>query len=418
MEITIPNIRHLIAFCEVAQQRRISLASERVHLSQPAITQAIAKLEEGQGASLFDRRPEGMFLTEVGEIYFRRISRVVEHLRQGAQQALKRAPRVPGVKGRRDFHKMVTPVQLQSLVAVSRADSYSQAARDIGSTQPAVYRAARELENLAGVPFFEPVRRGVMLTPSADAFVHHVRLAAAELRQSQYEISAFQGQDSTRISIGSLPLSRTAILPTAIDQLLATSGTGLQIRCVDGLYRSLFHDLRFGEIDFLIGALRFPAPSGDVVQETLFHDRLSIVGRKGHPLEGQGNLSLHDTLAYPWIAPPKDTPAGSYLFENLRIQEMTETPVRIVSSSLVLVRGLMLRGDYVTIMSDNQFELERKQGLLARLPIPLRDNNRPIGLTYRAGWQPTPTQSRFMNLIRAYCRDEYSPSDARMSAHL
>ena len=402
-----PNIRHLIAFCEVATLKRIGPAADRVHLSQPAVTQAIAKLESTFDARLFDRHPNGMFLTDFGETLERRVRRVLEHLRTGAQLALRRAPRTTATAGRRDFHKMVTAVQLQALVAVARTGSYSQAAREIGARQPAVHRAARELQNLAGIQLFEPARRGVALTPSAEALAHHVRLAMAELRQGGYEIDAIKGRDSTRIVFGSLPLSRTSILPNAIDELIASSGTGLQIRCIDAPYSSLLRDLRFGDIDFIIGALRDPPPADDVTQERLFLDNLAIVARAGHPLAKLKSPTLTDTLAYPWIAPPKETPSGTYLFEKLRIQDMTVTPVRIVSSSLVLVRGLMQRGDYVTIMSRNQFELEESQGVLAPLRIPLEHSERPIGLTYRIGWQPTATQARFLDMIRDYCRRNY-----------
>ncbi|MBZ0214965.1 MAG: LysR family transcriptional regulator, partial [Fimbriimonadaceae bacterium] len=54
MDRPFPNLRHLRAFREVAACRSISQASRRVHLSQPAITQAIAKLEDALGLALFD----------------------------------------------------------------------------------------------------------------------------------------------------------------------------------------------------------------------------------------------------------------------------------------------------------------------------------------------------------------------------
>ncbi len=45
MEIAIPNLRHLRVFLAVAELKSITRASENIFLSQPAITQAIAKLE-------------------------------------------------------------------------------------------------------------------------------------------------------------------------------------------------------------------------------------------------------------------------------------------------------------------------------------------------------------------------------------
>ncbi len=399
MGFVFPNVRHLLAVQEVAAQHRINLAASAVHLSQPAVTQAVAKLEAALSARLFDRRPEGMFPTEVGEIFLRRVDRALELLKEGERQARRKAPR-PGPAGRRDFHRLTTAVQLRALTAVAQTGNFSHAAQHLGVSQPAVHRAARDLERLSGLAFFDPVRRGVLLTPSAEAFAHNVRLARAEIRQGYYEVGEYLGRDSTRIAIGAMPLSRTAILPAAIDKLLSESAGQLQLQCVDGPYGTLLRDLRFGELDVLIGALRDPAPADDVVQEPLFEDTLSVVAARTHPLAGRTGLTLQDTLAYPWIAPPLPTPTGTYLYESLKIPQLPDTPVRVVANSLVLVRGMMMRGDYVTIMSDKQIEVEQQYGILAPLAIELKDSARPIGLTYRANWRPTPTQARFLDMIR------------------
>lgn len=398
-EFTLPNVRHLYAVQEVAESNRINVAAERVHLSQPAVTQAVGKMEQALAVRLFDRRPEGMYPTEVGELYLHRVDRALGYLKDGERQARKRAPK-QGAPGRRDFHRLTTAVQLKALTAVARTGNFSHAARLLGVSQPAVHRAAKDLERLSGMVFFEPVRRGVELSPSAEVFAHHIRLAVSEIQQGYFEVGEFLGRDSTRIRVGALPLSRTAILPAAIDRLLGETGGQLQLHCVDGPYATLLRDLRFGELDFLIGALRDPVPADDVVQERLFDDPLSVVAPATHPLAGREGLRLDDLLEYPWIAPPKATPSGSYLFESLGIPQLPDTPVRIVASSLVLVRGLMMRGDYLTIMSRKQIEVEQDRGLLVPLSVELEDSLRPIGLTFRAGWQPTPTQRRFLDMIR------------------
>ena len=48
MTLDFPNIRHLRAFIKVAELGNISRAAEAVHLSQPAVTHAIANLEKGK----------------------------------------------------------------------------------------------------------------------------------------------------------------------------------------------------------------------------------------------------------------------------------------------------------------------------------------------------------------------------------
>lgn len=403
--VELPHIRYLYVIREVYRHRRISAAADAVHLSQPAATQSLARVEERLGVQLFNRLPGGMVPTEAGEIFERRLNRILEHLRRGDSLARKKAARGGKEKPRRSFHKFCSPVQIRALLAISKAGSFNQAARELGVSQPGVHRAARELASLSGLELFDQTRGGVVLTAAADVFVHQVRLAVSEFQQAVFEINEYLGQDTTRINIGSMPLSRTTILPAAIDELLNENRAGAQINCVDARYHTLLRDLRFGELDFLIGALRSPKPADDIEQEELFIDDLAIVAAPDHPLAERSQITLKDTLAYPWVAPPQATPSGTYLFENLRIQDLPDTPVRIVSSSLVLLRGLLSRGNYISIASQRQIEAEEELGQLVRLPIDLPGSERSIGLTTRSGWTPTPIQQRFMDIIRRRSRD-------------
>ena len=402
-----PNIRHLLAFIETARLGRVALAAEVVHLSQPAVTHAIAKIEKNLGARLFDRRPDGMFCTRAGELFLDRAERVIALLREGATEAARRASRdeksAEGAMARRDFHGALTPVHLRTLLAMATAGNYSQAARALGVSQPSVHRAAKELQRLAGIRFFESTRRGVALTLPGELLARQARLAAAELQQASDEIAEDQGREAARVVIGAMPLARSAILPEAINQTIRLESGAPQIRTVEGPYTELLRALRFGEIDFMIGAMRSPPPADDVIQEALFDDALSIVAGPDHPLAGRTDVALEETLDYPWIAPPKATPAGSYLFETLGIPSLPDTPVKIVSSSLILVRGLMTRGDYITIMSRRQIAIEESLGLMVPLNIPLEGNVRSIGLTFRHGWRPTPAQARLIERLREIC---------------
>lgn len=403
----LPHIRYLGVVREVFRLRRIGAAAEVVHLSQPAATQAVARVEEILGVALFDRRPKGMYPTDAGTIFERRLLRILEHLRIGDSQARRKVARSRRRSANKPFFTYCTPVQLRALLAISRAGSFTQAAHDLGVKQPGIHRAARDLSALAGFDLFEQTRGGVVLTGAAEAFAQQVRLAISEFRQANYEINELTGRDVTSINIGSLPLSRAAILPAAIDELINEVGSTVQVNCVDARYDTLLRNLRFGELDVLIGALRFPPPAADIEQEELFVDRLAMVAAPGHPLAGKSGISLEDTLAFPWVAPPKTTPTGTYLFETLKIQDLPNTPVRTVSSSMVLLRGLLARGSYVSIASVRQIEVDERMGAMVQLPIELPDSERPIGLTFRKNWSATPVQSRFLDIIRRISSDPH-----------
>ena len=65
-----PSLRHLRVFQMVADLQSVRQAANAVHLSQPAVTQAITKLESQIGASLFDRRSSGTYLNpEIGRAH-------------------------------------------------------------------------------------------------------------------------------------------------------------------------------------------------------------------------------------------------------------------------------------------------------------------------------------------------------------
>lgn len=387
---------------EVADAKGISAAAHRVHLSQPAVTQAISGLEKRFGTRLLDRRPEGMFPTEAGEVLLIRVRRMFATLGEGAAQAVRLAARREG-RPVADFHTRATAAQLRALIAVRDAGNFSLAARTLGIAQPSVHRAGRDLEKISGLRLFAPGRKGIELTPSAEAFARAVKLAEAEYDQGLDELTRLSGEDATRIAVGSMPLSRTEILPAACDALLGEAA-GVQLRFTDAPYGELLRQLRYGELDLLIGALRDPLPADDVVQEPLFDDPLAVMAGPEHPLAGRHGLSLADTLAYPWIAPPKDTPSGDHLFRSLGIGDLPDTPVRVVTSSMVLVRGMLRRGPYLTILSPRQAAVEIEQGLMVPIDMPLPGSARTIGLTTRAGWMATPTQARFLDLVRQAAR--------------
>ena len=387
-------------FLEAVRAGSVSAAAERCHLSQPAATQAIARLEEEFATPLLVRAKRDLLPTECGALLVARIEATLDHLRIGAQAAL----RAPGSAGRRaepPFDRQVTAAQLRALVAIANTGSFTIAARLLGLSQPTVHRTARNLEELAATPFFRAKATGVELTPAAQAFVLGAKLAQAEIRQASEEISRQLGDDRGTFNLGSLPLARTSIVPRATHAIISRT-SGVQVRVIDGRYAELLRSLREGDLDCLIGALRQPAPADDVTEEALFNDELVIVAHPGHPLAKRDALTLDETLAFPWVAPPKDTPSGSYLFETLRIHEREVTPVRLVSSSLVVLRGILALGNYISIISRHQISVEERDGHMCVLPIALKDNYRAIGLTYRTNWRPTATQSQFIEYLRQF----------------
>jgi DNA-binding transcriptional LysR family regulator len=402
MDVEFLNIRHLRVFLEVAKSHSVSIAAGKSHLSQPAVTQAISKLESKVEVALFSRSNAGFYVTEIGDKFVNRVERALAQLQAGAKFSNRsRTDRRSG--GFANFHELVTAAQLRALVAVSEARSFSVAGRSIGLSQPSLHRSVSNLEKLSGLELFRRTSTGIEPNPAGRILTKHAKLAFAELQQGLNEIAEYQGRGTTAIIVGSLPLARSQILPRAVHAMIE-SAPKVQIRVVDGLYSELLRGLRQGDIDCIIGALRDPEPAPDVTQQELFSDPLAIVAGPNHPLVGKDQVGIDDTLDFPWVAPPKITPGGTYLFETLQIQNLPQTPVRAVSSSMIFLRGLLAQGDYLTILSRHQIQEECALGLMVPLPIDLKDSERAIGLTTRRDWRPTELQSRFLEMLREFSR--------------
>jgi DNA-binding transcriptional LysR family regulator len=72
------EFKQLEMFIAVAEERSVQRATERVFRSQPAVSMAIAKLEEEVGSPLFHRtRSERFRLTDVGEVLYDYAKRVI-----------------------------------------------------------------------------------------------------------------------------------------------------------------------------------------------------------------------------------------------------------------------------------------------------------------------------------------------------
>ena len=73
-----PNLRHLRAFVAIADTGSFIAAAEAVHLGQPALSQAISKLESQLGVRLLERSSRALRLTPAGEEFLVEARRVVD----------------------------------------------------------------------------------------------------------------------------------------------------------------------------------------------------------------------------------------------------------------------------------------------------------------------------------------------------
>jgi DNA-binding transcriptional LysR family regulator len=201
-----------------------------------------------------------------------------------------------------------------------------------------------------------------------------------------------------------MPLIRAGLLPSALAQF-CQARPNVRLRVVEGAYPELLEGLLEGRLDVLLGALRETAPEG-VTQHHLFEDDLVIVARSDHPLAAGRGWDPRALADFPWAASPPDTPRRTRWEEMLRASGIEPPVPQIECSSASAVRGLLLQGNWLAMLSPDQFRIERELGLLTALGGPLAASTRPIGITMRAGWKPDSQQALLLDIL-ARCADEH-----------
>src|SRR6266849_3096825 len=91
------ELHRLRYFCAVAETGSFSRAAEQSHVSQPALSQQIMKLEGELGARLFDRLGRSVRLTDVGKTFLPRARSVLRELEAAKGDVVERKDSISGL---------------------------------------------------------------------------------------------------------------------------------------------------------------------------------------------------------------------------------------------------------------------------------------------------------------------------------
>lgn len=376
MNVFALNLRHLRAIVEISRCGSISGAATAVNLTQPAITQALAKLEGGFGQPLFVRRADGMSPTPAAELLVPRAEAALNHIASSR----------------------VTMAQLRALVALADAGSYAGASVATGLSQPSLHRAVGDLSLALRRELVTRRGKGIALTDAGRNLARRFRLALAEMAAAISELHALQGRETGRLAIGAMPLSRARLLPAAVSAFHRIY-PDVRISIVEGAFHELVEPLRDGALDLIIGAVRDPAPGPDLEQSVLFEDRPVVLARHGHPMQGSDVRRL---AQYPWIVPAPGTPLRGQ-WERIFAEAGIAPPrVPIECGSVITIRQILMDSDFLTLLSPDQVAVELEAGWLRRICDAPPGLVRRIGLTTRANWRPTARQGSFVELLNIH----------------
>ncbi|MEG3135113.1 LysR substrate-binding domain-containing protein [Rouxiella sp. T17] len=390
------KIMQIRAFCMIAERGTVSQAANNLFRTQSAITRSIRDLEHTLATPLFERHASGMMLTEIGKGVLPRAKRAIQELHIIPSLLNK-------LKQRDSGREEAEPIwlfnlrRLQIFLALYRLHHTQSVADLLGISQPAVSAALKVLERGAGVMLFQRTPKGMMPTPAGREIAPFISRALNEIRHIPEDLAAQQGVLTGTVHVGALPLCRSTLLPLAITHLVARY-PGIKVVTNESAFSALVTELRSGDIDFILGALRQNDAVLDIHNQVLFDEELILLARPQHPLAGRP-LTADDLAQTQWILPRDNTPARHLLDSAFQALGMNEPQPVVETGDLAIVRGLLLNSDMVAAVSSHQLEYELRAGILAPLQLNLPNTRREIGFTFRQGALHSPATQALLRSI-------------------
>jgi DNA-binding transcriptional LysR family regulator len=386
------SFRQLRLFEAIGDLKSVRRASEECSLSQPAVTQSLAKLEEQVGLELVDRRASGSYLNDYGELFHGRIKRFFDQ----TEEAIVELGVASAPAGARAIVNRLTRSQVRMLIGTIEHGSFERASEALGISQASLQRAARDLEGNVRASLFYRTAAGMMVSPLGVRFGRKMKLALQEIEWGIEELDAARGGGSRHIVIGAMPFGGSVLLASVLDDFLRIHPHA-DVKVTNEGAAEMVKALHVGDVDLVIGLLP-ETPTSELVSEALAPTPYSIVARRGHPLTRKGQVTVEDLTAYDWIV---GTSASSRRACFERIFAGSEAPqTRIATCALQVIRQLLARSDRLTLMTS--YELQHEDDQLRAvsfgpiLPVP------SLGITTRANWLPTRLHQDFIDIVRAH----------------
>lgn len=385
----LPHLMQIRAFVRIAEHGSVSRASQALLRAQSVVTRSIRDLELALDVQLFERHASGMLLTPQGKSILPRAQRVLAEL-EAIPALLGHAPHEP-------LYLLQTR-RLEIFVKLCETQHMQTVANAFGLTQPAISAALKVLEDGAGKVLFERTARGLQPTRASQDMLLPVRRVLNELRHVPDDVALLKGSLQGVVTVGALPLGRTRILPEAIVRLLAQHPR-VRVATNESPFNLLAMELRAGDVDFVLGALRSNDYASDLHGEQLLTEEMVILARRDHPLLAQA-VSLDDLGEARWVLPRADTPARLLLEAHFAGLGRAPLAPVVETGDMAIIRGLLMRSDMLAVVSAHQLEYEIASGELRPLTLQLRDTFRPIGLIYRRNGLHSPAAQALLEEIR------------------
>lgn len=291
--------------------------------------------------------------------------------------------------------------QLRTFATAASTLNFTQAARLLHISQPAVSQQIRELESGMQVTLFERRGRTLALTPAGE----RLRPLAMDLLQGvkrvEDELSEFRGVPQGVFLLGAENTPGTYLLPHALGAFSrGFPGVRISLRVTD--FEAIERSLHDGVLDLAVTETE-PAPGQIHGWERVpfLKDEFVLVTSSQHPWAGRSTIDLAELEGEDFILRQRDSEIRR-LYSD-RMAEAGFNPdrltVRFELSSTEGIKHAVMAGLGVGFVSRHAIAVELEAGRLAALRIQDMILERPLWLLRPQGRRLAIYQQHFVDTL-------------------
>lgn len=270
--------------------------------------------------------------------------------------------------------------KLYTLLKVYECRNYTQAAKQLNITQPAVSQHIKALESELGVKLFEHSNGDILVTKQCEEAVKFAKKIVG-LYNSLYQSMRDNRARTTHLTVGITHTAESNAIAEALAKYCAEN-EGTSIKMITDSISNLYTMLKTYELDLAIVEGRVPDPN--IHYLLLDTDYLVLAVSTNHPFANRSMVTLNELKKERMILRLPDSNTRNLFVAHLESNNMSINDFNVVLEvdNMATIKDLIRRDFGVSILARSVCLDELRRGKITVLPVENLSMMREVNIAY------------------------------------
>ena len=290
---------------------------------------------------------------------------------------------------------IIDPRHLEQIAAIIEHGTLREAARQLRTSQPALSRMIRHVEDRVGAKLFEPNSRPLVPTEICRTFARHGRSILAIRSKAAEDVQLDRSGMIGELRVGAPPFLCERLVGDAIASFLRER-SGIRFNLTAQYFPDLERKLLTNQVDLIICPLRhLTLPKPDLSVERLFEDKHVVVARAAHPLTSEHRITVEHLERAIWISHAQASILRTDMATALSSVGIRNPKISFQTESAGSVLEMLRSTDFLTVLPSYAISDTDMDKGLCSLPIMLETPPMIVGIVTAMDQPKSKLQSAF-----------------------